>query len=743
MLRKIVLFFAVMLIPVIATASGDIGKDSSTYKDIRSLVDSGVITKPLTQDSLSREEVVEYINDGVHNVLAANRPAPQAASQASDAELAGQIGKLYNLVKEYMTDMMKTQQKLDSILETIGDLKVKKEEMEKRQEKLLGLMGMRIDGESNAYMTDLLLYGSKFQYAGATDDRYRPITQYLDLKFSLNATKELYAEATFRVENMYGGFWGSDDIYGLRRFFIQGQYPISFVFGDYQAKLTPFTLWAVDDDRPFESRIFSDKRDMNKNELYLLDDTWPLSGGKIQTIATIADAVDVNITFMGARLGVNGQNDYTVYDPTYNSFVPQLMAHDQFLVAGRIDSSLSLPDNLDIGFNYSEIEDDRDTGDNYNAPTVDNPVYSADAAFKLKFGDGMDAKISGEFAKSLYTNNAGINGYISDTAMKAGVEVNAFNTKVTASFIDVGNSFTSYAAQTRIFDERSSDQFSTFLNNDLYLTQNNTWNIAGAPPQYIIGTKIYPFTKYNPTINVSYGLNPNSSASGLASVPGNLLFYPQYENNISPYGDATPNRQKISVMLSGDYDFGFVLKPLVSYDMASEIVPYSGIDLLGNPQTIAVRNFSVIRVGTKAEYGMFAATVGYTMEDTNNNSTVAYSSAIIDAGLEATLIKKKLKVYAGYKHIDFNGTEYAATTTNIGGVTIPVYAMLVDTDSKGTIALPGVDQSVDSMGVGVEYYIAKPAIVGLSFTNTTIEDNKIKTNSFGAQELDLRVSIKF
>ena len=73
MLRKIALFFAVMLIPVIAAASGDIGKDSWTYKDIKSLVDTGVITKPLVQDSLSREEVVGYINDGVHNVLAANR----------------------------------------------------------------------------------------------------------------------------------------------------------------------------------------------------------------------------------------------------------------------------------------------------------------------------------------------------------------------------------------------------------------------------------------------------------------------------------------------------------------------------------------------------------------------------------------------------------------------------------------------------------------------------------------------
>ncbi len=267
MLKKIAILLAVLLVPVFVMSSGDtIGRDNWTYQDLKSLSDAGIITKPLTKDTLTRAEVVEYINDGVRNVLAANKPL---ASSSSDAELAGQIDKLYNLVKAYMTDMMKTEQKLDSILETIGDLKVKKESIEKRQDRLLNAMGMRINGESSAYMTDLLLYGSNYIAMDSPDKRYRPITQYLDLKFSLNATKELYSEATFRVENVYGGFWGSMDIYGLRRFFIQGQYPISFVFGDFQAKMTPFTLWADDDEKPYEAKVFADKREMNKKELYL------------------------------------------------------------------------------------------------------------------------------------------------------------------------------------------------------------------------------------------------------------------------------------------------------------------------------------------------------------------------------------------------------------------------------------------------------------------------------------------
>ncbi len=715
MLKKIALLLAMVILPVLVLSadSATIGSDHWTYKDIKSLVDSGVISKPLTKDSLTRAEVVDYINDGVHNVLAANG-AVQASG--SDAVLMAQIDKLYNLVKAYMTDMMKTQQKLDSILETIGDLKVKKENIEKRQDKLLNSMGMRINGESSAYMTDVLLFGSKYLAPGTTAQRYRPITQYLDLKFSLNATKEMYAEATFRVENVYGGFWGSMDIYGLRRFFIQGQYPVSFVFGDYQAKLTPFTLWAVDDERPYESRIFSDKREMNKKELYLLDNTWPLSGAKLQTIAELFNTIDVDVMLMGARLGENNKNNYLLYDIASGVFIPFTYQHDQYLMAGRIASGI--PETLTIGINMSEIVDSKDTGTNPNAPSMDNYVYSADAEGKLKFGEGMELKVDAEYAMSNYTNNKFFQNYISDSALKAeGVFkfdiAGIGSSSIGAAYSAVGLSYTAYAAQSRINDERT---------NPPYLTQNSTWNIANKPPSYILGGRVYPFTRYSPTINVNYGNASGASSTGIAAGMGNLLFYPIYENNTLPYGDSTPNRQCIQVKYSGNYADG-ILQPSLNYVMANEIV-----SPLPVTYTIKPRAYTVIEAGVKSEFNLFvplALTVGFKSEDTNNSQakSIAFSSATIDAGLEATIIKKKFKVYTGYKSTAFNGSEY----------------ML----ESGSVGLMQFNHEISSIGIGMEYFIAKPAVVGMSFTTTKVADLETEALSYSVQELDIKVSIAF
>jgi hypothetical protein len=719
MLKKISILLAVLLVPVFIFSAGDtISSDHWSYKDIKSLVDSGVITKPLTKETLTRAEVVEYINDGVHNVFAANAMA--SSTSASDTELLAQIDKLYNLVKAYMTDMMRTEQKLDSILETIGDLKVKKEQIEKRQDRLLSAMGMRINGESSAYMTDVLLYGNAFRsIINPQPQRYRPITQYLDLKFSLNATKELYSEATFRLENVYGGFWGSMDSYGLRRFFIEGKYPVSFIFGDYQGKLTPFTLWSVDDERPYEAKIFSDKRDMNKKELYLLDNTWPLSGAKLQTIVEVFDTVDVNVTAMGARLGQAGRTYYEKYNYGTGRFGMSTLLHDQYMMAGRIDSGI--PDMLNIGLNYSEIVDSKDTG-TYTAPALDNTVYSGTIEGLIKFGEGMEAKAAGEYAMSNYTYNKGYKNYIPGTALKGEVEVKGFDSKINAVYSSVGNSFTAYAAQTRIYPSQFGTldpAYASFYNPD-YLTQNSCWNIAAAPPSYTLGGRTNPFTSYVPNINVSYGTGAGSAASGIASATGSLYGYPIYVNNTLPYGDSTPNRQAIKFKYSGNYMDGLI-QPSLNYIMANEI--YSTVPVT---YTVKARNFSVIEGGVKSEFVMaipFTAMLGYRMEDTNNSQSIAFTSTTLDAGLEATLIKKKFKVYAGYKNTAFNGYEYAVT----GAI----------------VTLPHYDAVMNAIGIGMEYNVAKPAVIGMSFTTTSMQNNLNRALNYSAQELDIKVSISF
>ncbi|HDQ26855.1 MAG TPA: hypothetical protein ENN43_08950 [bacterium] len=545
-------------------------------------------------------------------------------------------------------------------------------------------------------MTDVLLFGEPLPHAM----RYRPITQYIDLMFSLNANKQVYAEATFRLLNLFGGFWGSFDVYGLKRFFIQGEYPIAFIVGDYQGKLTPLTLWAVEDERPFEAKVFKDRRDMNKKELYLIDNSWPLSGGKIHTIVELFDVVDLDIQVLGARLHEFHQASKPSYRTeriagnVYNDEVQN--KHDQYMIGGRVSSDFALnkiaPEifTAKIGFNYNEIIDAKDTGD-YNAPVVNNYVGSAD--LELAFLKNM-IKLYGEAAMSWYTNNKWVINYEPGMAVVGGLELNAFNTKLKGSFRSVDWFYTAYAAQTRIYNE---------ADNYLYITQNSTWNIGEKPPRYYIGGTEYPFTKYFNRINVSY--------NGIAGA-GNLLGFPIYENSASPFGDATPDREGFGVELSGSYLDGMI-EPLVIFESLAQLED-------------AGRDFLVVGGGLKLNIWQIKAYGGYKMESIagTKNTEVAFDSSVIDAGLEYEIIRRKLTAHAGFKNNVFAGKEFWVGNGVTGGI-------------------QEFDMNVTAIGGGLEYRIAKPAVVGISFSNTIVENVRVPKNTFTVQELDVRVSINF
>ena len=700
MLKKFIVLVVVLLVPFFIFGTDLIDSNHWTYKDIKSLIDSGVITKELNKDALTRDEVVEYINNGVENVLYAAETPKSKTSSSSD--LSSQIDKLYELVKAYMTDMMKTDKKLDDILNTIGDLRVKKAELEKKQDKLLNALGMRINGESSAYMTDFLLFGGPF----VPSERYRPITQYIDLKFSLNASKYIYAEATYRLENLFGGFWGSYDVYGLKRFFMQGNFPISFVLGDYQGKLTPFTLWAVDDENLFEAKIFRDRGDMNKKELYVLDNSWPLTGGKVQTIVELFDTLDLDIQILGARLQEADNSPAKPSIIKYYNFGTDLYLtdkyyHDQYMIGGRLASDFTLNKllgedfNFNLGINYNEITDVKDTG-NYSKPVLHNYVGSVDATISaLK---GM-VKITGEYAMSYYNPDRTKDTYTPGSAMKAELELNMYDTKLKGGFLSNEKNFIAFAAQTRIYHEDV---------NYSYLTQNSTWNIQVNPPQYLIGGHTYPFTKYNPQIIVSY----NAGLFGNAGGPGWLMSYPVDENNALPYGDASPNRQGFYGSLTGSY-------------MEEMLNPNVGFKYLYELEGNVLRSIMSIEGGLKVNIWQVSLYGGYKMENTTGDkeTQVSFNSSIIDAGAEYYLIPKKLTIHLGMKNTAFNGEEYFL--------------------GDGVVGRQKADISVFALGGGIDYKIAKPATIGVAFSNTAITDNLTSANNFGAQELDAYVSINF
>jgi hypothetical protein len=524
--------------------------------------------------------------------------------------------------------------------------------------------------------------------------------------FTAYSGKEIKAEAVFRLENLFGGLWGSQDIYGLKKLTISGNFPVSFIIGHYNEKITPYTLWANEDEQLSEAKIFKDKRDMIKKELYLYENKWPLTGGEITWSGAVVNA-DFEIKAIGARIE-EAEKSNLLLSPDFatNTTTPVIYHYDQYLWAFRISSDLFLKKILNIGANFVEIRDIKDTGIDHTAPALDNYVTSFDADINL-----FDrAKITSEFAFSKYAVFNSVspewwqNRYIGDTAYKIGIETEYFDTKLKAQFFVNGNSFTAYSAQSRIYDGS---------NNYPYLTQNSTWNVSLAVPYYIIAGKIYPFTRYNRVIFTNYAKTGN-----------NLMPYVLYENNAMPYGDASPNRQGININLDSNF-FGDILKPSIRFLYAQEIVSY-----LPGSQKYIPRDFYVFDTCFTSKIFDLNIIAGYKYEltdNTVNKGLINFTSNIINAGIEYLLFDR-FNICPGIKYIIFNGTEYPYIFTG------------TNWEYSGKTKF---DSNILSYGIGVDFEITKQANAGISWTNTSIKDNLNDVNDFAAQEIDAKIGMKF
>lgn len=332
---------------------------------------------------------------------------------------------------------------------------------------------------------------------------------------------------------------------------------------------------------------------------------------------------------------------------------------------------------------------------------------SMDIAFK----PAEIIKIKGEFALSNYyvtaTQSAQdwMNKDNMDTAFSAGVEAEIAGLNIDAEFISNGGSFTSFAAQSRIYDGHA---------NHHYISENNTFNISNQPPSYSLGGVLFPLTMYNASINASY------------NKPGKTLMpYVFYENNALPYGKASPNRQGAVVKISGDY-FESALKPVLNFGYLVEAQSYHPGSEAAYPKA-----FITAETGADGKIGALSLGAGYKLEMTENASiggNVNLVSSVIDASLGYDF-GSKFALKAGFRGIIFSGTEAPYTYLSGSGW---VYGDVTDYDA-----------SILRWGIGAYYGIFKFADVRLSFAQTYIADNIDNSNNYTAQEIDFGAVMKF
>ncbi len=605
--------------------------------------------------------------------------------------------------------------------------------LEQKIDKIMTSPGVKVNGQLKFSSTDVFysgggaaaITGTLGDADGNTQARYRPMTQLLDLDFNARLTKEISIDGMFRFEYVLGGAWGFYNLYGVRRLYAKGLTDYAdFYIGDYQAKLTSLTVMPCEDTylNDFESDIYAYKKDSNKADLFLSDNSWPLSGLTMSKKFNIVDKTfGFGYKIMGAYLARGGDMIYDV-SPAMGispgiplAYTPQ---HNQFLYS--ISPTFSLFDMVDLTGHYVDIMDAKDSGI-VTAPAINDQVMGAD----VKVNIANIVNLYGEFQMSNYNTGADADlstaeyDYVTGTAMKLEAEVKAEyltewlpKISVKGGYLSVDNDYIAFGAQTKIYDP--------IMNGQQVLTQNNTWSVQakGAdgtfrPDGYIflnslvIPGKIYPLTRYRNVILASNGfLVNNMTPAGFITDPGAFLI--GKDGIVFPYGDATPNRAgpyaNLAIDIAGGSKIeGFFAMPS-TIKTANEADPAYDFMLVGGGVKVKLMDMIELKGGAK-------------METMVKDAVVNATFMTMDGGVKVTLFNA-LDLMAGLQMKTWQDAQ------------------------PDPITFQG---NMMSYGGGVRYNIQKGAYMNLLYTTSTLTDEIITTgaNDFQADEIDVNLVLSF
>jgi hypothetical protein len=436
-------------------------------------------------------------------------------------------------------------------------------------------------------------------------------------------TEVIRVGAILRIRNELGGFFSDGSSIGFRQVQMEGTIgkKIKYELGDIYMSHTPYTINNFEEMyNEYEAEIFRMRRNVVYYENFFIDNKWRLQGLNMYTKINYGKYIQsIGVRTYGGRLGVT---NYTA-------------APDRLFYGGRLEIVQS--DMLKIGGNVTGITDLSRTAT--NAQNVfDNYVSTSDLKFTYNKLEKITFGLMGEFGFSRYnlkineTDSTYTEDKRKDFFYDAGLftEVKPLNLKVTAAYRNVGPSFISPMAQSRrIWDVGSvAEVFPTYANGkfnreitlmDRYSQETGLYN----------NTVSIKFMQFNPVLN-----------------------------NITPYGQATPNRTGISAGLAYEKEEGLVsvkfgtdlLQEIHTEDSASaqlrKFTGFKGGLIFNIHRLIKIDREIILQAGGRSE-----------QTTRGGLNSVKLNSTLIDGGLQAELIKD-LSLLLGIKYLKGTGNEY-------------------------------------------------------------------------------------
>lgn len=599
-------------------------------------------------------------------------------------------------------EMAKLQARIDDLLAQAKATRESADRLDNMVDRLLNSTGVRFGGQAVAHSISLATFPTS---GGNSSEPYVrrawPTVGYLDFKIMAKPKPELSGEVVYRMEKVFGGYWGSLDISGVRRFNMHGDTAIGFDLGHFNYRRSPLTVWAQEDEYPFEIEILARKRKAGMEQVYLGENKWPLQGGRLDATLVLFDSVDLALEGIGVRTAIAG---------TKNTGLPfaVVFPYDQYLVGGSIDLMGKDSKAFRLGASYFEFIESKDTSITPPiAPQLRSNVVGADIEVQLL---GREVVLKAEGANANYTFDYG--RPVSWTTGGAGdlqvlLKGESHDVKLHGIYVD--EKFINYASQTRTHPSTYDVFGEVPTGNNLLDPREGDYGLASV-------TNLY-FTRFNPAI---FATNQGriTTLGGTPMQEGGIYLPPGYRNTTLPYGWATPNRAGGGVDGSLSFMDG-AFKPRGFYGMYFE--PTRSFYV---PRVVGSRTYGRMGGGATLDFAPvlglpLAISGGWEAEDAKATSVVSYAVQTGSFGLNWQAFKgvyfvggwQQTAAYGMDYTFAFHGatTSYLRTinhisTTTAGGV---YWDLSKSTDFQLTYAHTDWWSPGSSSGAGMEEFESK------------------------------------
>ncbi len=314
----------------------------------------------------------------------------------------------------------------------------------------------------------------------------------IDLGIKINPNSRTEILGMFRINNAFGGFWGSDVTFGVRQLHVKGiaGKGIRYQLGNIDYKLSPYTCYNSNPDLILPSfGTTSIKEQIVNYESFYKSNTWRQQGAAVDFVLDFSKSKD-ELKFKGFLFRLNPSNQGTLFERLYGGGSVVFNQHK----------------NFQIGVNYANVFDVKETAQNNDVyrNQVTTLIYQYTYEFeKLKMELSGESGFSNTF--SAEQKNAQLNDYF--IHFKGNTMFKKTGVSLEAGYMDNGADFRSAGAQSKRIDfNQQNSSYQRFTNSQI-VRPISYYDLYNDPTLYSMqfSTKLMD---YNPAINnvLPYGI---------------------------------------------------------------------------------------------------------------------------------------------------------------------------------------------------------------------------------------------